>query len=88
MLPEEKQLNYLPSNYSPNSETVTVTVTPCGSEDGKNSIDEMPYEMKIRRKGNFTSSSYLFLIIILIVNENSLKEIFSQKNSLWEKIFK
>jgi hypothetical protein len=25
---------------------------PCGREEGKNSIDEMPYEFKIRKKGN------------------------------------
>ena len=26
---------------------------PCGREDGKNSQDEMPYEIKIRKKGKY-----------------------------------
>lgn len=49
---EEKLLSLVTQNYSPNSEQIIVTVIPCGREDGKNSEDEMPYEMKIRKKGN------------------------------------
>ena len=39
-------------NLSPHSEVITIVVMPCGREDGKNSNDEMPYEFKIRKKGN------------------------------------
>ena len=29
---------------------------PCGREDGKNSQDEMPYEIKIRKKGMYKNA--------------------------------
>lgn len=51
---EEKQVSFLPQNFSPQSEQIVITVIPCGREDGKNSEDEMPYEMKIRKKGNIS----------------------------------
>ena len=34
---------------------IIITVIPCGREDGKNSEEEMPYELKIRKKGNYYS---------------------------------
>ena len=40
-------------SLSPHSETITIVVMPCGREDGKNSQDEMPYEIKIRKKGTY-----------------------------------
>ena len=43
----------------------------------------MPYEIKIRKKGRYHSSSNL-----LLATENSLKEIFLRKPQYWEKIFK
>lgn len=49
---EEKSVSFAPQSFSPNSEALMVTVIPCGREDGKNSEDEMPYELKIRKKGN------------------------------------
>jgi hypothetical protein len=45
---------------------------PCGREDGKNSQDEMPYEIKIRKKGKYRILNHL-------ATENSLKEIFLRK---------
>ncbi len=56
---------------------------PCGREEGKNSIDEMPYEFKIRKKGNT-----FMMFWPTLANENSLKDIFLRKPSYWEKIFK
>ena len=38
-------------SLSPHSETLIVIVMPCGREDGKNSQEEMPYEIRIRKKG-------------------------------------
>lgn len=58
---------------------------PCGREDGKNSQDEMPYEIKIRKKGMYLST---FKLNLLLATENSLKEIFLRKPQYWEKIFK
>jgi hypothetical protein len=70
---------------------IIVTVIPCGREDGKNSTDEQPYELKIRKKGNhyfpFLTNKYINILTI-IANENSLKEIFLRKPNFWEKIFK
>jgi hypothetical protein len=61
-------------------------VIPCGREDGKNCEEEMPFELKIKKKGN------IFWLNCLsnqnVVNEHSLKEIFSRKSELWERIFK
>jgi hypothetical protein len=37
----------IPRGLSPNSETLVIVVMPCGREDGKNSPDEMPYEITI-----------------------------------------
>lgn len=54
--PEEKLLSFLNQGFSPNSETITVTVIPCGREDGKNAPEEMPFEMKIRKKGIYSRS--------------------------------
>ena len=58
---------------------------PCGREDGKNSQDEMPYEIKIRKKGRYLIT---FKRNLLLATENSLKEIFLRKPQYWEKIFK
>lgn len=33
-----------------NSDTLVVVVMPCGREDGKNGPDEVPYEIRIRKK--------------------------------------
>ena len=55
---------------------------PCGREDGKNSQEEMPYEIKIRKKGNYDVHNSG------LANENSLKDIFLRKPQYWEKIFK
>jgi hypothetical protein len=33
-------------------------VIPCGREDGKNSEEETPYELKIRKKGKYKTPSY------------------------------
>ena len=49
---DERQVSFAPQTYSPGTETISVVVMPCGREDGKNSEDEMPYEIKIRKKGN------------------------------------
>ena len=49
---EDKQMQYAPQAFSPGSETIIVVVMPCGREDGKNTLDEMPYEIKIRKKSN------------------------------------
>ena len=38
---------------------------PCGSEDGKNTSDEMPYEMKLRKKGKFFPLFPFFLTAFL-----------------------
>jgi hypothetical protein len=64
--------NYSQQSLSPHSETITIVVMPCGREDGKNSQDEMPYEIKIRKKGKRVILNY-------IATENSLKEIFLRK---------
>jgi hypothetical protein len=40
-------------------EYITVTVIPCGREDGKNSEEEIPYEIKIRKKGKHIRHLYL-----------------------------
>jgi len=40
-----------------------VIVIPCGREDGKNLENELPYEIRLKKK----------------MNENSLKEIFLRK---------
>lgn len=53
---EERALSYMAQNFSPGSETIIVVVMPCGREDGNNSADEMPYEIKIRKKGNFITT--------------------------------
>lgn len=42
------------------TETIVVVVMPCGREDGKNSSEEMPYEIKIRKKGIFHIIVYNF----------------------------
>ena len=82
---DERCLGFIAQSLpSPHSEVITITVIPCGREDGKNSQDEMPYEIKIRKKGIII----YFLLILYAANENSLKEIFLRKSSYWEKIFK
>ena len=49
---DERCLGFIAQSLpSPHSEVITITVIPCGREDGKNSEDEMPYEIKIRKKG-------------------------------------
>lgn len=51
---DERGLGFLAQTMPvPNTEMLTVTVIPCGREDGKNSEDEMPYEIKIRKKRKF-----------------------------------
>lgn len=52
---DERSVTFAPQAQSPNSETIVVVVMPCGREDGKNSQEEMPYEIKIRKKGNLYS---------------------------------
>jgi hypothetical protein len=46
-------------SLSPHSETIVVVVMPCGREDGNNSHDEMPYEIKIRKKGIYDYLDFL-----------------------------
>jgi hypothetical protein len=45
-------------------------VIPCGREDGKNTAEEQPYELKIRKKGNHFTIPILELVF-LILNNNS-----------------
>jgi hypothetical protein len=40
------------SGSSSHHEYLTVTVIPCGREDGNNTQEEMAYEIKIKKKGN------------------------------------
>jgi hypothetical protein len=62
-----------------------MTVIPCGREDGQNEDEDMPYEIKIRKKCNLDCPLNVYHIL---ENENSLKDIFTRKPQLWEKIFK
>jgi len=48
---EDRPLNFVPQPFNLSSETIVVVVIPCGREDGKNTPEEMPYEIKIRKKG-------------------------------------
>lgn len=34
------------------AESIMVTVIPCGREDGQNCPEELPYELKIKKKSN------------------------------------
>ena len=53
---DERCLGFIAQSLpSPHSEIITITVIPCGREDGKNSDDEMPYEIKIRKKRTYSS---------------------------------
>ncbi len=68
-----------------------MVVIPCGKEDGANSEDDKPFEIKIRKKGKLPTPPSIKIIstlFIYIANENSLKEIFLRKPNFWEKIFK
>lgn len=48
---DERGLGFLAQTMpASNNEMLTITVIPCGREDGKNSEEEMPYEIKIRKK--------------------------------------
>jgi hypothetical protein len=81
---DERGLGFLAQSMpANNSDMITITVIPCGREDGKNSEEEMPYEIKIRKKRKIYIS-----VDSRSANENSLKEIFLRKSTYWEKIFK
>lgn len=71
---DERQVMFAPQGFTPGTETIVVVVMPCGREDGKNSSEELPYEIKIRKKG-IRSDCF----ILNLANENSLKEIFLRK---------
>jgi hypothetical protein len=58
---DERGLGFLAQTMpAPNTEMLTVTVIPCGREDGKNSEEEMPYEIKIRKKRKFRCPLFSF----------------------------
>jgi hypothetical protein len=54
-LSKERPLGFQVSQPAPlNQDFLTVTVIPCGREDGKNTYneDELPYEIKLKKKCN------------------------------------
>lgn len=51
-MPDDRAMAYCPNQQMLLAQDyITVTVIPCGREDGKNTEEEMPYEIKIRKKG-------------------------------------
>ena len=64
--PEEQHTPYsqMQGSNTP-SEYITVTVIPCGREDGNNSEEEMAYEIKLKKKGILYLSIQYILYTIM-----------------------